>query len=204
MNPTPGMLKYKKELIKTFREKGYNMLEKIDMLSTIIRCITAVIDSKKALLPPELVSCLDAILVEEERRHIGYRASIRGEPVCRYNNCFAILSKSDLAGSDIYCEHCNDARRVQCLYVDPATGERCTNKDLFLICYSHPFYDRDPLWHAQKCKEAEALIETGELAKADALADAEIFARELAVAVEYDAISALVEKLVEKLEIICK
>jgi len=204
MLPSAGMLQYKRERIEASRQKGYNMLTKIDMLNNIIRRITAAIDTEKAFLPPEMVSCLDAILVKEESRHIGYQASICGESVCSYNDCFKILSQSELDEFDVYCEDCNDARHVQCLYVDPTTNIRCTNKDLFLICISHPFNERDPLWHVRKCEEAEALIEADTRVKTDALADAEVFATELAMAVDYDVINALVEKLVEKLEIICK
>ena len=151
-----------------------------------------------------MVSHLDAMLVREESRHIGYQSSICGVPVCGYNNCYKILSQSELDEFDVYCEDCNDARHVQCLYVDPTTNIRCTNIDLFLICLSHPFDERDPLWHVRKCEEAAALIEANARIKADALADAEVFANELAVAVEPDVIDALVEKLVERLEIFCK
>jgi len=203
MLPSAEMLQYKRKRIEALRQKGYNMLIKIDMLNTIIRCIATVVDTEKAFLPPEMVSCLDAMLVREESRHIGYESARCGKLVCRYNDCYKILSQYELDEFDVYCEGCNDARHVQCLYVDPTTNIRCTNIDLDLICHSH-FDERDPSWRIRKCEEAEALIEANARVKTDALADAEVFATELAVAVDYDVIGALVEKLVEKLEIICK
>jgi len=155
------------------------MLTKIDMLNTIIKCVATVVATEKAFLPPGMVSDLDKILVREESRHIGYQSSICGVPVCRYNNCYKTLSQPELDDFGIYCENCNDDRHVQCLYVDPTTNICCPNRDLELICTSHPFDERDPLWHMRKCEEAEALIEDNARVKTDALADAEVFATEI-------------------------
>jgi len=196
------MLQYEIEIIEAFLQKGLDMKENIKKIYNIKIGIEAVVGAKKAFIPPEMVSWLTAMLVKEEVRHIGYQASICGKPVCSYNDCFKILSQSELDNFDVYCEDCNDSRHVQCLYVDPTTNIRCTNINLFLICTSHPFDERDPLWHVRKCEEAAALIEADARIKADALADAEVFATNLALAV--GDIDVLVKKLVEKLEIICK
>jgi len=43
MLSSAGMLQYKRERIESFRQKGYNMLAKIDMLNTIIKCVATVV-----------------------------------------------------------------------------------------------------------------------------------------------------------------